>query len=370
VDDGLLVSSEANDDMKELAQQFEFKEFGEPEIFLGVHLKRVDGKLRMDPSSYVHEQLERLKSTLPDDWLQVWRRHNTPMSEEYKPELDDTTLLSDGGNHLYRRYLGVLQWIGTIGRGDISFATSSLSRFGNSPRQGHMDAMRRVYGYLQAHPDKSVEINSEKLPALASLDTAMRTNMLKQYPDALEEEDPGDPEALGAPLSVAVAEDSNFAHDEITRRSITGIVAYVGRTPIMVKSTRQTAIQSSTYAAEFQSCRTGCEIAAGLRLTLRSMGVAVPGASVVFSDNLGVVQSSAIHSSAIKKKHVSISYHVVREFIASGVVEVVKIHTSDNVADIATKALGATTHHRMCRPLFDQPTWIAELQGRTSTQRS
>jgi hypothetical protein len=58
-------------------------------------------------------------------------------------------------------------------------------------------------------------------------------------------------------------------------------------------------------------------------------------------DNLGVIhQSASILESDIKKKHVAISYHCVREAVAAGIVNPIWCATSENWSDICTKALG------------------------------
>ena len=49
--------------------------------------------------------------------------------------------------------------------------------------------------------------------------------------------------------------DADHAHGIATRRSITGLMAFVGSTPVMWSSRRQGCIASSTYCAEFIAMR-------------------------------------------------------------------------------------------------------------------
>ena len=56
-----------------------------------------------------------------------------------------------------------------------------------------------------------------------------------------------------------------------------------------------------------------------LRYMLRCLGVNVDTASAVYGDNLGVIQNANINDSLLKKKHVAISYHKVREAVAAGI---------------------------------------------------
>jgi hypothetical protein len=111
----------------------------------------------------------------------------------------------------------------------------------------------------------------------------------------------------------------------------------------MAKSTRQCSVESSTYSAEFSAARSAVELIIGLRLLLRSLGVPQPIPSKLLGDNLGVIQNATIFTSALKKKHNAISYHRVREAIASGAVDYAYIRTADNLADLLTKPLDSVT---------------------------
>ena len=72
-------------------------------------------------------------------------------------------------------------------------------------------------------------------------------------------------------LDITVFCDADHGHDLVTRRSITGILAFVGCTPVHWKSTRQTAVQTSTFGAEFMAMKKAVEAVMTLRCHLRSM---------------------------------------------------------------------------------------------------
>ena len=75
-----------------------------------------------------------------------------------------------------------------------------------------------------------------------------------------------------------------------------------------------------------------------LRYMLRCLGVSVTYASLVCGDNLGVVQNSTVKDSLLKKQHVAISYHKVRETAAAGIAHPIKTPGSNNCADVLTKS--------------------------------
>ena len=124
--------------------------------------------------------------------------------------------------------------------------------------------------------------------------------------------------------------DSDHAHDLATRLSIAGIPVYVGLTPVFSISRRQTAIASSTYEAKFMAMRTATEEAKMIRSMLRSFGVPLDGPTLLFGDNLGVVQQASFVDADLSKNHVAISYHLVREAIAAGIILPYWVGTNDN----------------------------------------
>ena len=127
----------------------------------------------------------------------------------------------------------------------------------------------------------------------------------------------------------------------MTRRSITGLLGYVGRTPVLWISRRQGAIATSTYSAEFMALRTATEEAISLRYMLQCLGVPIPndGSSPtrIFGDNLSVIQNARNPHSCLSKKHVALSFHCVREGIAAGVTSPFWFKGKFKQSDIITK---------------------------------
>jgi hypothetical protein len=159
------------------------------------------------------------------------------------------------------------------------------------------------------------------------------------YPDSAEEIDQNIPEPLVDEMEITVFVDLDHAHDKVTRRLITGILIFVGRTPVFYSSKRQGAVETSTYGAEFCAMHTGTEETISVWYMLHCLGVKIEHVTYMFGDNLGVTQNAMIKDSLLKKKHVAISYHRVQEAMAAGIVHPMKIDSKDNYADMLTKSL-------------------------------
>ena len=96
-----------------------------------------------------------------------------------------------------------------------------------------------------------------------------------------------------------------------------------------------------------------------LRLTLRYLGVPIDGRSVLFGDNESVLKSSTLPQSTLKKRHNALSYHRVREAVASDWFLFFHIPGSENPADILSKHWAYAQVWNQMRPILFLE-WIPE----------
>jgi hypothetical protein len=71
----------------------------------------------------------------------------TPMNEGYRPEVDATLLCSDEDSAKYS-----CMSIIVLGRFDIAYAISAISRFKMTPREGTLKTAKRFLAYLKTFP--------------------------------------------------------------------------------------------------------------------------------------------------------------------------------------------------------------------------
>ena len=133
-----------------------------------------------------------------------------------------------------------------------------------------------------------------------------------QYPDS-EKYDLKNPSANGTKtLSTTVYFDSNHAHDEKTRRYVTGLLVYAGNCPVYCASKRQGSIVTGTFSAELCAAKAGVEEAINIRCMLRSFGVPVRDETLLIGDNFGSLIATTNPGTACKKETSHISYHFVQ----------------------------------------------------------
>lgn len=343
VDDFKIVARDPNRWKDQIAAAFLLKSVGPPAYYLGndYNFSKDENAWVLGCATYIKECLRRIETDFGLDGDLY--THRPPLSEGCHPERDESVPLTEDGIRRYQTLIGMAQWACTIGRLDITFAVSSLSRFSASPRTHHLELAYHLFGYLKKHQNRRIVLDSRPFLVDDELKTtSFHPDFLEDYPDASEDIDDAIPTSHGAELTTSVFFDADHAHDHVTRRSVSGIIVFVGSTPVIWQSRRQGCIPTSTYCAEFVSMRSAVEEAISIRYMLRCLGIPVLQPTDLYEDNFGVIQSAEIPDSELKKKHIAISYHYGREAIAARIVNARWCKSYENFADLCTKALGTT----------------------------
>jgi hypothetical protein len=170
---------------------------------------------------------------------------------------------------------------------------------------------------------------------------------LEDHDEAKEEIGDGLPKAFGRELETSVFFDADYAHDHQTQCSITGIIVFVGSTPVLWPSKHQGCIATVTYTAEFVTMWSAVEEAILIWYMLRCLGIPVMKPTTLYGDNFGVIQSATIPEGELKKKYVAIAYHYVHELIAAGFINTIWVKFYENFVDVCTKALGAVVFNEI-----------------------
>ena len=115
-----------------------------------------------------------------------------------------------------------------------------------------------IFGYLKKRPNRRIVVNSRDptfLNCKADFEKDYVKELQEAYPDACKEVDANVPKPLINELAITVFVDSDHAHNKVTRRSVTGVMIFVGRTPIFFSSKQQGAVETSTYGAKLCAFR-------------------------------------------------------------------------------------------------------------------
>lgn len=317
--------------------KFKLKGTGPLEFHLGCSFFRDEhGTLCMSPKKYIARMVdsyERMFGQKPKT------TYTSPLEKGDHPECDTSELLEPEGVTQYQSLVGQLQWAISIGRLDIATAVMTMSSFRSCPRIGHLERAKRICGYLHKMKEACIRFRTG-LPDYSDLNIPHYEWGDSVYGCPKEEIPQDAPEPLGLPVILTHYVDANLYHCMLTGRSVTGIIHMINGTPIDAFSKKQSTVETATYGSEYVAARTCVEQIMDLRSTLRYLGVRIQGRSYMFGDNESVVNSSSRPDSKLHKRHVALSFHRVREAIASNMLSFLHIQGAHNPADILSKHWG------------------------------
>jgi len=229
-----------------------------------------DGKLCYAPHQHVEKVI--------NNYLRLFGKHphnaHSPLTLGNHPKLDTSDLLYDTNIQIYQSLIGSLQWAIQIGRFGIATPVMTLSRFRACPRQGHLDCVKRVIGYLSKFKHGIIRICTDK-PDCSNIPKKEYDWFYTCYAGAREGVPEDCPTPRGNLVIATTYVDANLFHDMISGRSLTGILHLLNMTPIDWCSKLQTTVETATFGSEHVAARTATEQIMDLHLTLRYMGVPI-----------------------------------------------------------------------------------------------
>ncbi|GKE94085.1 hypothetical protein Tco_1578940 [Tanacetum coccineum] len=223
----------------------------------------------------------------------------TPMSSETKVTKDEECESADSTK--YRGMIGSLLYL-TTSRPGIMFSVCLCTRFQESPKTSHLEAVKRIFRCIKG-----------------------TTHLGLWHPK-------------GTSIKTVVYADSDHAGDYVDRKSTSGIYTFVGCCLTSWFSKKQTALSISTTEAEYVSARKACQQALWMKQALIDYDIRLDDV-LIMCDNKGAIdlcKNSVQHS---RTKHIEIRHHFLRDNVQKGHISIEKVSSVDNIADILTKPL-------------------------------
>jgi hypothetical protein len=142
--------------------------------------------------------------------------------------------------------------------------------------------------------------------------------------------------------------DSSFADNVTDRRSTAGQITFLGYSPIQWDSfvCDNYTVPCSVAEAEYVAASEAGKVMMGIRNLLVQFKCFVQSTMIMFEDNEACIKIAMQEASKRKTKHVEIGAHYIRDLVKRGLVVMVHIPTSIQLADIFTKPL--------CEELFNR----------------
>ncbi|KAK9672332.1 hypothetical protein RND81_12G093600 [Saponaria officinalis] len=270
--------------------------------FLGLEVVRNDSGILLNQRKYILDIIKDLK-------MKNCSEANYPMCRGLKLSTETGLLLEQP--EAYRRLIGRLLYL-NLTRPDISYCVQHLSQFICQPRQPHMQAALHFVRYLKG-----------------------TVNIGLFYPS-------------DSVLDVKAYSDPDWGQCAFTSKSLSGYCVFIGSSLMSWKTKKQRTVSKSTAEAEYRIMSyTTSEIVWIVNL-LKDLKVEVPLPVPLYCDNRAaehIAHNPVFHE---RTKHLDIDCHYVRDKLQEGLLMPQHVHTSEQLADLMTKALRAQRHKFLC----------------------
>ena len=271
---------------------------GELQFILGMSVKR-DRKRK----TLFISQEKYLENTLNRFGMKDCKPVSTPL-DTGKTFHKRTTDEEPFNKETYQQAIGCLTYVSTATRPDIAAAVGLLSQYMADPSNDHWLGIKRLLRYIKG------------------------TFMYGLKFVAHENDD----DLLGYA-------DTNWAGDVDTRRSTSGYIFKIADGVVSWRSKKQSTVAKSTTEAEYVALSQATQEAIWLRRLLSDLGCKADGPTLIKEDNQGAIEIARNPKFHNRTKHIDMTFHFIRERIASKDIKVEYCSTHDMIADIMTKAL-------------------------------
>ena len=312
-----------------LQQRFNITNLGDSTFMLGMRITR-DRRARtltLDQELYITKALEkfgldRCKSA-PTPGVVTSSRSPPATTDEER----ERVRLRGGGVSdqqpidvkLYQEKVGTLLYAAISTRPDIAYEVNRRAQHMQAPTIADGRACDRVFRYLAG---------TKSLGLLFGRGSAADTGALSAYADADWGSNPSD------------------------RKSITGWVAMLGGDPVSWASKKQKVVSQSSCEAELYAEAAAINEIKWLRGLLDELGLGGTHTPILFGDNQSTQSLTRNGIKSERTKHVDIKYQFVTDEVTRGHVQLQWVPTTQQLADVLTKALGAQQHTTMVQRLM------------------
>ncbi|GJU35859.1 hypothetical protein Tco_1184213 [Tanacetum coccineum] len=144
-----------------------------------------------------------------------------------------------------------------------------------------------------------------------------------------------------SPFKLEAYSDSDYGGASLDRKSTTGGCQFLGRRLISWQCKKQTIVVNSTTRAEYVAAANCCWQVLWIQNQMMDYGFNFMNTKIHIDNEstISVIKNHVAHS---RTKHIEIRFYFIRDCYEKRLIEVIKIHTDHNVADLFTKGFDVT----------------------------
>lgn len=232
---------------------------------------------------------------------------NSPMISEYteiSDNIEDNKLLNKYEAQKYMSIVGSLRYLTTTVRPDIAYAVRRLSHTWNSPTIHHLKAAKKVLGYVQNTPTMG---------------------LLYKHNDN----------------NIGLYVDASYKPSYEKCAGVSGVVIMRSGAPVYWNSRRISVIVNSTMDVELLALQAGVLKLLGVKSYMSEIGISIRSVKV-YEDNQSLEMNLADEEKQYRTTYLRGRYLDVQMAKKFGEIEVERVDTNGQIADMMTKPLGTT----------------------------
>ncbi|KAI3503743.1 hypothetical protein L1887_32192 [Cichorium endivia] len=277
---------------------------GKINFFLGLQIKQSKEGIFINQQKYTKSLLERFGMTNCSK-----EKVPLPAGTRLNPSLDKPKT----DIHQYRSMIGSVLYL-TASRPDIMFAVCNCARYQADPREPHLAAVKTIFRYLHG-----------------------TTAYGLWYP-------------ANSGFYIQAYSDSDLGGCSIDRKSTSGGCQFLDGKLISWQSKKQTCVSISTAEAEYVAAATCTSQIIWIQSQLKDYAINMRKIPL-FCDSQSAIRICHNPVQHSKTKHIDLHYHFIKSHVEEGNIEVHFVHTTEQLADIFTKALNEEAFTRIVRGL-------------------
>jgi hypothetical protein len=304
-----------------LMSKFKIVDLGDATSILGMRIRRdrAARTLELDQEQYIKQcclllGLSKSKTMLTPENIAASHRRSTRSSSDNdaaSSDSDSSDSESDSDEDIktslklskesYRSAVGMLGYAVHSTRPDVAHAYSMAARQQQDPKQEDLTALAHAFRYL---------LGSASLP----LRYSSSSNKLEAFSDA------------------------DWAGDATDARSTSGILLKLGGAAVSWSCQKQPNVALSSTEAEYIAASETAREVVWMRTLLAELGEAQAAPTPLLIDNESAIRMALEEGNQGRRKHINVKHHHIRELVTDGLVVLEWVPTSEQQADMLTKA--------------------------------
>lgn len=301
VDDMILSSNDEKlieNVSNQINKKFEMTDLGHVKHYLGIEISK-------DPfDNYLMSQTRYIEKIIECANLSDAKTSKFPVDTGYF-KIEDENFLDN--NTEYRKLIGMLLYLTTHSRPDISASVSILSQKLSKPSQTDLNEVKRIIKYLSGTKHLKLRLSFNQ-----------NDNNLLAFSDA------------------------NWAEERGSRKSNSGYICMWNGGAISWSCRRQDIIALSSTEAEYVALAETCKEVMWLKKLIKFFNVTSKLPTTVFTDSQSCLKMIANEKFSNRTKHIDTKFHFSKNCVMKKEIELIYVETSNNVADLFTKPLAST----------------------------